>query len=70
VPAADVGDEHDLFDADAAFVVERRRDRLVLKADFVEADLPCGAFQRGLRLHVADRVVVDEEHRPAEPSLQ
>ena len=64
--AADVGDQHDLLFADAAFIVERGRDRLVLEVHFVEADQRGSGFESGLRLRVAHRIVVDEEDRAAE----
>lgn len=64
--AADIGHQHDLLGVQAAFVVERSGDRLVLELDLVEADLARGGLERGLRLRVAHRIVVDEEHRPAE----
>jgi hypothetical protein len=47
-------------------VVQRRGDGLELEGHLLEAHLARGGFQRRLGLGVARRVVVDEEHRPAQ----
>ncbi len=47
-------------------VVERRGDRLVLKAHVGKADRTRRRFERRLGLGIARRIVIDEEHRPAE----
>ncbi len=64
--ATDVGHEHLLLAGGALLVVEGGRDRLVLELDLGEAGTAGGTAQSGFGLRVAHRVVVDEEHRPAD----
>ena len=66
---ADVRDEHDLLDVDAALVVERRGERLVLELHLGEARKVRGLRQGPLRGGVADGIVVDEEDRSAQDHL-
>ncbi len=67
--AADIHDQHALLSLDARLVVEGRGDRLVLEGHLAEADLARSPRQGLGRLAVGLRIIVDEEHRPAQHDL-
>ena len=64
--AADVHHQHRLLPRDASLVVEGRGDGLQLELDVAKACVARARLERGLRLRVACRIVVDEAHRPPE----
>ena len=66
--AADIHDQHALLALDARLVVEGRGDRLVLKDTSPKPILRAAPPGLG-RLAVGLRIIVDEEHRPAQHDL-
>jgi hypothetical protein len=60
--AADIDHQHQLLLAQALLVVQRRRNRLQLKADFAQAGGARRSGQGILRLTVSLRVLVDKMH--------
>ena len=64
--AADVGHQHQLLARHGPFVVEGGGDRLVLELQLLEPHRTRRRLERRLRLRVAGRIVVHEEHRAAQ----
>ncbi len=62
--AADIGDQHDLLVDHRPLVCKRSRDRFILKLHLGKTDPSRRRFERGLRLRVAQRIVVDKADRP------
>jgi hypothetical protein len=67
--AAHVDDQRQFFAGHLLFVVQRRRDRLVLKFDVAEILGAGSAFQLILRGGIGLGVAIDELHRPAQHDL-
>lgn len=64
--AAHVDDQRQLFARDLPLVVERRRNRLELEGNVLEALGAGGVFEFAFSLGIGIRIVVDKLHRPAE----
>ncbi len=67
--AADVGDQRDLLSLDAMLIVKRRRDRLILKLDMLEALRARDLHELVLGDTIGLGVAIDEKDRPPENHL-
>ena len=61
--AANIDDQHQFFARNALLILQRRRNRFILKRHLAKAQTARNLLQRRLRLGIARRITIDKMHR-------